>query len=363
MAEFRYLFADLLTKRVTLEVPCYGVSYGRELNKASDGTLSINLDRTDFTNQEVIDATVPGKAAVYFERDGSLLWGGILWSRTYQSQAKTLSFTMQTFESYFYKFVIEQTLTFTSRDQRNILCDLIIHCQQKEGSDIGVLVDPNYPFTNNVVRTVNFYNYDLWTYGKAFDYLAEYDDGLDWTIEVYYDENGDPARRVRVDNVLGSPREATGLVWEYPGNITNYYWPENASRGAISVIGAGAGDGTTKLLTKKTNSTLLNQGFPNYQEVYSNTDVSVKSTLDTQTANELNRLTIPITVPTIEADAAKEPYIGSWNLGDYAQISIEDPRFEAGINKYVRIIGYTASPPSSDGTETVNLVLEDQGDV
>jgi hypothetical protein len=360
-AEYRYLFCDLLTNEVQLEVPVYGVSFGRQLNKASDCTVSINLDRTGYSNSDVIGATVPGRTAFYIDREGGLVWGGIIWSRTYQSQAKALSYTGQSFESFFNKLVIEETLTYTNRDQRDILNELIIHAQSKGYTDIGIDPDPDYPFAwdaTGTLRTVTFEKTDTWTYGKAIDYLVEYDQGLDYTIEVYYDEVGDPTKQLKCASVLGASIDNTGLVLAYPGNISNYYWPENASRAAVSVVGVGAGDGTDKLMTKSTDPSRLDLGYPDLQEIYSNTDVSVQDTLVTQTASEQMRLAPPITVPTIELSPQEEPYIGSWGLGDFAVLDIEDPRFEEGIISSVRIIGYTANPSSSDAAEACSLILE-----
>jgi hypothetical protein len=364
MAEFRYLFCDLLSNEIIFETPVYGVSYGREINKAGDGTLSINLDRTDYQNQDVIDATIPGKSCVYFERDGSLLWGGIIWSRTYQAQAKVFSYTMQTFESFFYKLPITATQSFVSRDQRNILCELVQVAQQGDSTDIGVSMPVGYPFTGGINRTVNFYYYDEWTYGKAMDYMAEYDQGLDFTIDVYYDSNNHPAKRLLVDNDLGAESLVNkGLLFEYPGNIGNYYWPENASRSAVTVYGNGAGDGTNKIRTSYTTPGLIEAGYPNLGEIYSNTDVSLYATLVAQVGQQAALLKPPITVPTIQIDPDKEPQLGSWAIGDTARIVIEDARFPEGKDTTMRILGYTASPPNSDGPEQCSLIVDGADDV
>jgi hypothetical protein len=311
----------------------------------------------------VIDGTIPGRTALYIQRNGALIWGGIIWSRTYQSQAKVLSMTLQSFESYFNKIILEETITYTNMDQRNIVCALVMHCMQKDNCDIGIQIDPNYPFSGGVMRTVTFYAYDTQSYGKALEYMAEYDTGLDWTVEVYFDEDGRPSKLLRVDNVLGATMENTGLVFEYPGNVLDYYWPENASRGASSVIGTGAGDGDAKLITKLTNQSQIAAGYPDYQEVYTNSDVSVADTLSAQTGSELQRLAIPISVPTINIDPADVSFpFGSWGIGDYARFIVEDERFPDGLETSVRIIGYNASAPSGTSSETVALVLAGQDD-
>jgi hypothetical protein len=226
-------------------------------------------------------------------------------------------------------------------------------------SDIGVGMPPDgsYPFSGGVLRTVDFFDHQLWSYGRAIDYMIEYDLGFDYTIDVAYDVNGRPSKHIHTDNTLGASLANTGLVFQYPGNIKNYYWPENASRGATSTIGSGAGEGSGKLLTKVTEQDLLDVGYPNLQEIYNNTDVSVLETLISQTiqASQLNR--IPITVPTFELNTVVDPAFGTWALGDHARIEIEDPRFPEGLRTDIRIIGYDASPTSGEGPEEVKLII------
>ena len=77
MADYRYLFVDLLTDTVQAELPLTGVNFTQSLNSsgALQGTLLLSglPSASNATN-----ATVPAYNALYVERDGVLVWGGII---------------------------------------------------------------------------------------------------------------------------------------------------------------------------------------------------------------------------------------------------------------------------------------------
>jgi hypothetical protein len=356
-ATYRYLLADLLTNQILMDLPFQGVTFDRKINGAGNGTFSFALDNSGYDNQMVLDSTLPGRTAIYIERNSALVWGGILWSRTYESEGKTVQYTAQTFESYLYKQVIESTQSFTNVDQRNILALMIQNMQAKPYANIGITVPST--FATVVARTTTFYDYEVWTYGKAAENLVGYDDGFDYTIDVAY-AAGVPVRQLLIDNTLGAPASTSGLAWDYPGGIKNYYYPENASNAATSVIGVGAGDGKAMLRSKAQNASPLTNGYADLQEVYTNKDLLVASTLASQTRAELNRIAVPLTSPTFEVNPEIGPGLADFALGDYGYVYITDPRFPNGTRILVRVVGYTASPPASDGTETFKLVLEGQ---
>jgi hypothetical protein len=357
MSTYRYILADLLTNSIQLELPFKGATFSRKLNGAGNATFVFQLDSSGYDNQMILDSTLGGRTAIYIERNGALVWGGIIWTRLYESEGKTIQFTAQTFESYLYKQVVESTQAFTNVDQRNILALMISNMQAKPHSNIGIVVPS--AFSTVTSRTTTFWDYEVWSYGKVAENLVGYDDGFDYTIDVGYSA-GIPIKQLLIDNVLGVPASATNLAWDYPGGIKNYYYPESASAGATTIIGVGAGDGKAMLRSKAQNTKPLVAGYPDLQEVYTNKDVSIQSTLASQTKGELNRLAVPVTTPTFEVSPEIGPGLGDFGLGDYGYVYITDPRFPTGTRILVRVVGYEASAAESDSQETLKLVLEGQ---
>jgi len=357
MATYRYLIADLLTSTVNLEISLFGVTFSRRLNKPGNATFSIALGTKVYNDRDIIDNTVPGRSTLWIERDGVIIWGGIIWTRTYQAQANVLSFTAQTFESFFYRQFVEEQIIKTDIDQRQILVDLIDHMQAKTGADIGIQTASSFDPLDAVVRSVEFNPYQAWSYGRTIEYMINYADGFDYTIEVGYDTDGCLCRTLSTDNVLGVSKEDTQNAFDYPGNVKNYYYPESASESAVSVLGFGSGEGEGTLVSKHSHLDLLAAGYPDLQQSFSNRDVSIQETLDSQTEAEANRIEIPIVVPVLEVNPNMLPTFGDYGLGDYAQVHIQDPRFPDGTYFYSRIVGWDAKPTTSESQEELKLVV------
>jgi hypothetical protein len=359
MATYRYLFADVLTGSVLAELPLYGVSFSKYLSKAGNFTGTYPLYSTQLDNADVLNATLPGRTAIYIERNGALVWGGIIWTRLWQSDQRVLEMTAQTFESYLYKQVIERTQSFVNVDQKNILALLVSNMQSKSSANIGITVPGT--FSSSIVRSTTFWDYETWTYGRAAENLAGYADGLDWYIDVQYGSLGAPIKQLTIGDVLGQPQTTTQLAWDYPGTVSKYTLPESASQGATTVIGVGAGDGPTTLKAKSVAQTLLNGGYPDLQEIYSNKDVSKPNTLASQTQAYLNSIKVPVTTPSVWIDP--DQGWGQFALGDSAFLSIVDDRFPfPGTRFAVRVVGLEARPPESDNDEELKLVLPGETD-
>jgi hypothetical protein len=358
MAHYRYLFCDLLTNSVLAELPLYGVSFSKYLSKPGNFTGTYPMYNTSLDQRDVVNATIPGRTAIYIEREGALIWGGIIWTRFYQSDQRVLQMTGQTFESYLYQQVIEKTQSFVNVDQRNILGLLVANMLSKSNANIGITLPAT--FSNSIVRSTTFWDYETWTYGRAAENLAGYADGFDWYIDVGYSA-GVPTKTLLVDNILGQPQSTTQLAWDYPGTIAKYSYPESASQGATTIIGVGAGDGPATLKAKSVAQTLLTGGYPDLQQVYSNKDVSVPSTLASQTTAQLNLLKVPVTAPT----AYVHPDLGwgQFGMGDYAYLNIKDDRFPDGVRFGVRVVGVEARPPESDNDEELRMVLPGDGSI
>lgn len=108
VAEYRYFAYDLLTNELLAELPLTGVSYSRSLREAGSFSGSIVANENTF-NLNLYANTLPGKTAIYVTRNGVCVWGGIIWSRSYNIVDKTLEISGSEFTSYLYKRVLWKT--------------------------------------------------------------------------------------------------------------------------------------------------------------------------------------------------------------------------------------------------------------
>jgi len=106
--DYRYFACDLMTNELLVELPFKSVSYSRSLNEA--GVFSGDIAVTEDTyNLSLYENTLPAKTALYITRDGVCVWGGIIWSRTYDIVGKVLSVSGAEFTSYLHHRVLWKT--------------------------------------------------------------------------------------------------------------------------------------------------------------------------------------------------------------------------------------------------------------
>jgi hypothetical protein len=106
--EYRYFVCDLLSGELLGEIPFTGVSYGRALREAGTFSGSIAVAEATF-NLSLYETTLPGKTALYIVRNGVCVWGGIIWTRTYNIIDKTLEVSGSEMVSYLHHRVVWKT--------------------------------------------------------------------------------------------------------------------------------------------------------------------------------------------------------------------------------------------------------------
>ena len=100
-AEYRYFTTNLLSNDVLAEIPFKSVSFERALNSAGtfSGTIPVLPSNT---GMDLYNSTMPGKTGLYIVRDGVCVWGGIIWSRSYNVVDRSLNVNASEFTSYLY---------------------------------------------------------------------------------------------------------------------------------------------------------------------------------------------------------------------------------------------------------------------
>jgi len=105
---YRYYTADIVTNKVIGELSLEDVNYERSLK--NPGSFDGKIPITEQTNTlDLYNATMPGKTAIYAVRDGVCVWGGIIWGRTYDMVARSLTFSASEFTSYLNHRIIWKT--------------------------------------------------------------------------------------------------------------------------------------------------------------------------------------------------------------------------------------------------------------
>ncbi|WP_407553059.1 hypothetical protein QOM21_23840 [Streptomyces sp. Pv4-95] len=375
---YTYLFCDLRTDAVLAELPLRDVKYGTELNGI--GALSAVVPYNDDTIPLDPDtATRPSRTALYVDRDGVIVWAGIVWTRVRANGGKAIQ--CAEFLSYYQQRTVKTTLaTDTSLitnpefvpdgqrlypDQRYLVWSLLRYANVQPYGDIGVSISniATEPGTG-INRVATYFGYERPKIYDSIAALAAADDGFDFGIEVYWTQpaNNDAPERVKRARVWYPRRgrqtaAASGLVFSNGGpepSIIDYDWPENGTDLATEVTGLGAGNGEAKLSSTQQATALLAAGYPLLEAVTTYGDVLDQSRLDATVRADVAARSQADVQPEFEVMADADPSFGSYTVGDVALFVIEpDEQTPAGRRGELRILSIETTAAS--GSERITL--------
>jgi hypothetical protein len=362
--QYRYLFADLLTNEILAELPLTGVSFTQILN--TPGSFSGRLMISDPTENQldIRGATIPARTALYVDRDGVLVWGGIIWTRQYNSTTQTIDLTGREFDSYFERRRIPVSQAFNNVDQLTVAQNLVTTAQSATNGNIGLVVPNN---TSGVLVTRVFYSYELKDLLSAIKDLATASDGFDVNVDVEYDSTNTPRKYLRTQYPYRgkeySASDPTALVFEFPGNLVEYSYPEDGSTTANTVYGIGPGSNEGKSIATASIPAQWAAGWALLEDTATYNDIYDTTLLGTLTSAEVTAKQSPINTSKITLPAYVDPVLGSYKTGDECLLRITDARFPNDGSGYgfvatKRIVAINVEPGES-GPERVTLTLAD----
>lgn len=360
MTSVTYTFGDLLTGAVIEEIALQGVSMTKGFGQA-DFRAAFQLDQTGKDNRDLLAATEEGRCYVVCERNDQPVWGGIVWTRTYQSQAKVFQLYCRGFEHYPDRRYVfgDTTPVFQNLDteQRNIFLNLWIHMQATPGTP-QVTLPSAFPTVLTKSATV-LGNYEYTTYRREMDLIADGLDGFDWTIDIAR-VGGAYTRTLRIGYPTLGSSVATPLDFDYPGQILNYWQNGSMAETGTHVYGLGAGEGSTMLTQEVIHTDLLASGFPRYDIDVSLKDVNDAATLTSLTLQAARNVKAGVPVFTVEVKGDQEPEFGSYGLGDAVRLNFRDPRHINHVDRVfpTRMVGWEYYPASDDHVEFARLTFE-----
>ena len=375
MAEYRYLFYDLLTNTPITELPLTGVSFTKQLNSA--GTFSANLLITD-ASEEALSiplGTAPNRTAVFVERSDlangvgrELVWGGMLWSRDYNSGNQSLTINAREFESYLEKLFINtaemglgrlppSVVRFVNIDMFQAVQTLVNITQGAPWTDIGIRVGGG---TSGVLVSPTYSTDEHKTIFQGITDLAQGSNGFDFNVDVYYDGDGVPQKTM----TLGYPQigyrysatDPNAPVLQLPGNINDYNYFEDGSLMATDIYTIGGGNASSRALS-------LANGYPQFDLALNYSDITDSSLLSDIALGRLDAVKYPPTTLKITQSATLQPTVGVVNPGDDVRVMIRDARFPTGLDTIYRVTALTVTPNESGGPEQITYSLSEPNDI
>ncbi len=359
MAEYRYLLSDIRTGALVAEIPLAALSYqaGDLLTAGPFSATLPRLSAVDVAGLNVLDATAPARRVLYVERDGTLVYAGIIWTRRYNSSAGAFVLGGAEPSSYLARRRwTPATRTYVGTSDQTIFADLVADAMSGEASSIGIRSTVAGGPAN--LRTRTYVAFELNPISQNLDQLTEEAPGFEWANEVARTAAGEP------DLILagawpyrGRPATSSGLVWEYPGNVLEFEWPEDAGSTANLVWGLGQAAATNvDLSAHSLNRTRWQiEGYPLLEDVLSASQVRDVAHLQRLVDTDRARRDAPIELPVLHVSPTGPPAVGAYVTGDRFRAFLDDPlRFAAPWAGVLRLVAQKVNVDRA-GLETVEL--------
>lgn len=370
MSEYRFWSSRLRTGEILADsLPLRVSSFSRALGGVGELSASLDLRATAARNTDYMSALEPRRTVLWVSQDGFPVWAGVVWDWPHTSVLDwTLPVRALTLESLLDRREVRADLTFTAADVFDVARGLVAAATTGAGREVaGLNVDGGL---SGVARTVTLLGTDAKKVLQALRDVAA-DGDFEWTLEPGTD--GDTAGLYLR---LGCPRLGqpdagdAGTVLRFPGNVVDYSWPRTGSAGVNSLAVTAtspAADGTqVTWRSTAVDSEDVGYGYPVVEETvqYSGAVVGGQAQVDTYAASLLAERRLTATVPSVKVAGPNAPLLRELVLGSYVWLLASSPLHPAdpttgapGLQRPVRVVGWTATPPADGQEESVELVL------
>lgn len=378
---YRYAFSDLRTGARIGDLPLIDVDWSVALGGAAGKlTASINVADPDVRALDPWAVAVPRRTALYVHRTEiypgrpprpHVPWGGIVWDIDPDPAAGRLKLSCATFESYFARRYIDEDRFYSATEQTAIHAGLLSHFQTyRPGASIRVQATP---IPTGRVRDRDWLADDDKRLDEALAELAAVEDGFDWYIRPYLNET---TNRYEQAVAYGYPRlgrtvDQSGLRLRYlrDGRGTVVDTPQVKRQGSVvanEVRCAGGDVDDVQIREVVTAADLgrdeIGRGYPLLQDLYSDTEVKVRSTLVDHGAAALRQgwaSEVLLTGVTIRSD--QRPTLADIDLGDDVLLETDDVTWPRPVTLLGRVWGMKTRARQGATSECTQLVLAGEG--
>jgi hypothetical protein len=355
---YRVLYSPVLAPHdIAGELPVEAFSWDLLLNAPGSATFMVPLERTTsapfLTGQVDPDAIPaddigPARTALFVERNGDLVWGGVLWTRRYDFTEGTVELNAEGWWSYVRRRHLRVDRTYTGVDQALIAQDLVdlVATGFTSGADIGI--DTSGGVATGVTRDRAYNAFERKNLAEAVEQLGAVEDGFDWRIDTLWGPGGAPLLQFVVDYPAGG--RTTEYTFELGANVAMLDVDEDASDMANFLHALGSGEGDDRLIWMHAEGTSRGD-YPWLEATPSWPDVVDISTLAGHAAEELMRRRRPLLSARATLHSGAEPGIGAVRVGDIVRV-IGGRHVDGDF----RIVGLAAQV-DENGDEEVSLDL------
>jgi hypothetical protein len=376
---YTYEVRDLATNVLLEEMPFDGVTYTKALNDTSSfsGTLALPLLDSLGGLRDAYELTTPAHTCVYVYRDARPVWGGVIWTTTYDSNTGKLNVGAADWWSLLdhrkilpllgptaftdTSVVAQLATTFTGADQNAIARGLLAQAQAHTGGNIGIVAST---VDSGIYRDRTYPGFSMTSLGDALRNLSQVIDGPDIRFDVAVELTGAgaPIRQM----LLGDPQLGavdSGHVWEYGGNVSSYSWPRDGTRMRRRSFAVGEGSDKLTPIGVYEDTSLYANGWPLLEDdtSYDRTSGTTDTLPDHARADQqLGHL--PVALPMLVVKGEAFPTVAEITPGDDGRVIINDhylgysaPNGNRGLDARMRLIRMEVRPTDTGEAATLTM--------
>jgi hypothetical protein len=370
MSQYRFLTTNLLTGQITGDwLPITAESLQRQISAAGTGTVALNLlSGNPVQNAANVAAVQPRISVLWCLQDGAVVWGGPIWDWNHESILDgTLPLGCSTMESVMAHRVIDTTFTYTNMDIFDMFRGLVQYAVSKtpNAQIAGLTYSPG---ESGITDTITFDGTQYQLVSDALTTLVQTYE-IEYSFRPYVNSSGEFCTNVDLAYpFLGESFPASGLVYNFPGNLTDYAFQATGSTSANFIYATATNyTGTTDETLAGTAEDLidLDAGYP-LSEMAINADI-VNWTTNAQVAayaqGYLPTVTDTQLTPLLTMPGGLVPTIAQTVLGSSAQLSLTSalhpagPDGTPGYTGLGRVTGWTLMPPGPDQEESAQIAI------
>lgn len=403
-SEFSYRFYDLYTMEPLGSMPINKATYTKKLNGAGSFQGSVYLEDPRLQNLGIANMCHPGRTAMFIDVDGTLDWGGVIWTRNYQRSTRTLTLGGSELWSYIYSRVQAadySTSWIGPADPMQIAKTIVQDALAVANSalaDMTVAIQGATSTTEWV--SMSFPYIQLQTVGMIVTMMQQmgYTIGYDFAVDVSYDAYWNPMYQLTLSNPRrGRVAGKTGLMVDV-SQCVDWTYPEDASRTGNKLYETSTA--AASMLDIEVADGPLQSGYPLLEQLVEHPNINsvptgnLQEVLHAVALGDLAVMAYPAVTPTVTVAIANtsQLQLGDFIVGDDIRFYVPsvaaptpgatsfdsslstdfpagmdgittsgaglcyDPRFPNGLDTYFRIIQQDTTV-NDEGLSTFKLTL------
>lgn len=408
-----YLLYDLRSGAYKGRLPLTNVTFGSQLLQPGSFSGTLDLASTAIQYLGPVNITAPARTALLIDYAGALIWGGIIWPRSYKYNAQSRQLQVNATElwSYLqsarmqagdYSAPPYSSLTGPSvkmpiwdasgTDTQGVYDALLIAWQLisdalsvTNGNILGGMGIAANGYTSpaaylasgtqtpqaDYLGGLNYPLASVQQLGSIINIIAQEGMGVgfDYGIDVAYSAGpgSPPVATVNLSYPRRGRTYAENQLVLNCGNAIEYEIPEDGTQAANTIYEQGSSGS----LIVSQNVDPINAGYPILEQLKSRANIqsaNLLNVLGSLGASDLATLSFPVTTPTVTTDL----FTGSVPLGEFVvgddvrwiipasdgKGGVFDPRIPGGLDGEWRITGYSATVADAGQSKlTLNLTV------